>query len=474
MESKYIEDDPSLAAGVYSHPLTYSFDESLPGPDKFRYSFDQGGLKCSELPAKNSQICIVSPTEMTALQHEQPCFAYIDNGCWVDNADGKGKKRRDFALVCGPHIYLCEYAVIPTMTKSKIPAVDAFFSHMKTAFGGIRVLSYLRAMDTLPKSTSDTDLYLLLGDLHLPPVSWFYDKETASNWEVVYDYDGPKWLENIPQFTISSIFRSYYEISSYHRQNGTVPNPIQPLGNPDIFGKAEASLVAFLDRISSMPNDIKDKFHFVQSGDMFELWLGREYQYLPGPENKPVLKSSDSAKTIAGWCLEVMIQNIGVFEAFKRLETSGLKEVRYLSGNHDTYLQETSITQQLGIPNRDLAYAGLNGDIHIEHGHRFDDANYDNVSGSSPIGGPLLANAAYALPQVRSLEDPLRSAFGIAHTSNERDFYLLGASLIFLSQKYDHKAPPFAIFTMGHTHAPLLCRFKLKAELHLYSREYTQ
>jgi|ERR1035437_6695252 UDP-2,3-diacylglucosamine pyrophosphatase LpxH len=461
---QFIEDDKQFAASEYPHRLTYMFDESLPGKGGFRYSFDAGGLKCSELPAKQTQTCIVSPTKMSVLQHETPAFVYLDNGCWVDNADGNGAKRRDFALVCGPHVYLCEYGTNSTPNSSKVEAVNSFFSQLKKNGHGIQVLQYLHAFDTVPSTVGDPNLYLFLGDLHLPPVSWFYSDIALGVFSEVRN--PPSWLANTPVFKHqnNARMRNYYSISECAREHNSVPKPLGT--NADIYGNAEVDLVAFIDGIISLPAAIKSQIHFIQTGDLFELWLGRSYQYKPSVHGEPVFESDNSPNLIADWCLEVMIQNARLFEALHRLERCGLREVKYLWGNHDAYLKEKVITRLLDIPDRDPIYIGLNNDLHAEHGHRFDCQNHDNTA--YWFEGPMGAELAYSLPVLRSAEKPYRTISSLLSRSNERDLYLEGASLIFLAEKYDLKKPPFAIFAMGHTHDRKLFKFKIKAEYSAY------
>jgi UDP-2,3-diacylglucosamine pyrophosphatase LpxH len=462
----FVEETASIFAPRYEKVLTYFFDDSLPGNGAFRYSFDAGSLKCSQRPAQQSQVCLVSPAEMSALGHETPAYVYADNGCWSDNADGKGAKRRDFVLVCGPHVYLCEYSSNPTDLKSKVASVETFFSHFKSLGRGIKVLGYQRAIDTLPQSTTDPNLYLFLGDLHLPPVSWFYNRMTLAVFNGTRT--PPAWLTALPAFQRQpdSLMRNYFSISEVARENGSVPQAQGPTGgNPDIYGKTETDLVNFIDGLASLPPAIKGVFHFIQTGDMFELWLGRDYQYQEGRYD-PHLISPQSPNIIADWCLEIMIQNIRLFEALRRLENSGLREVKYLWGNHDAYMKEKSVTRQLGIPDRDPSYRGLSGDLFADHGHKFDDSNHDNTA--YWFKGPWGADMAFAVPVFRQLEKPVRVLTSLGSSNSERDFYLQGTSLMFLAEKYDRKIPPFAIYVMGHTHDRKLFRFNIKAEYHLY------
>ncbi len=103
----FIEDHLKKRADDYGESLPYTYDPSLKKDDGgFRFVFDGRVLRCSS---------------------EHPSFIYVDAGCWVDNADGKGKKCRDFALVSGPHVYLCEFNHSKSAPRSRVDSVHKFF-----------------------------------------------------------------------------------------------------------------------------------------------------------------------------------------------------------------------------------------------------------------------------------------------------------------------------------------------------------
>jgi hypothetical protein len=154
-----------------------------------------------------------------------------------------------------------------------------------------------------------------------------------------------------------------------------------------------------------------------------------------------------------------------VFEAFRRLQNAGLREVKFLWGNHDAYLKGGQVPSLVGLPARDETYTGLSKDLFGEHGHRFDRSNFDNTSSSS---GPYGAKWAYRMPVVRKAEPLVRTLTGIGHPSDPRDSHVLGATLIYLHERYDLRSGPFAIYVMGHTHDHKLFRYEVKAEFHLY------
>jgi hypothetical protein len=460
-----IEDDGSVAAPVYERPLRYVFDDSLPSNgSKFRYVFEEGGLRCSEAAERGQQICLISPTEMTAIGRERPSFIYADDGCWVDNADGNGTPRRDVVIVCGPHVYLCEVTRLQVAAQSKVPSVQQLFRALAASGCALRVLGYVCAKDTHSQTPQDPNIYLFLGDLHLPPVSWFYTLETLAVFSVTRT--PPAWFSALPAMRRqrNNLMQNYYSISQVSREHDSVPTGQGPIGNPDIFQHAGNDLVRFLDALCGLPSNLKSILHFIQTGDMFELWLGRDYQYRPGYHD-PTWLDHESPNRAADWALEVIIQNMPVIEAFRRLSAASLREVKFLWGNHDAYLKAPEVTSQLGLPSRDPSYLGLNEDLFAEHGHRFDRSNHDNTSAWS---GPAGANAAFNIPILRAAEPMARVLTGIGHPSEQRDCHVLGATLIYLYERYDLHQGPFAIYMMGHTHDRKLFRYNVRADFHLY------
>jgi hypothetical protein len=47
---------------------------------------------------------------------------------------------------------------------------------------------------------------------------------------------------------------------------------------------------------------------------------------------------------------------------------------------------------------------------------------------------------------------------------SEEDGYLLGATLLYLLDRFHERRRPFAVYTIGHTHRPNLIRFDVRAE----------
>jgi hypothetical protein len=143
---EYVEESNALLAKGYARPLKYTTDKSLADPRwPFRYVYDQGALRCSEAAVHKDRTCYVARGTEVTLAKESPSFVYLDVGCWADDADGKGTKRRDFGLVCGQHVYLCEFVGRPEVPSSRVPSVRDFFEGLAIQGCGVRVISYARA-----------------------------------------------------------------------------------------------------------------------------------------------------------------------------------------------------------------------------------------------------------------------------------------------------------------------------------------
>jgi hypothetical protein len=276
----------------------------------------------------------------------------------------------------------------------------------------------------------------------------------------------PEWLAQTPVMLRQKdyLMMDYYRQAAYARGNSQVPIANSPIyGHPDIFQCAGNDLVQFLNALATLDESMKRRLHFVHAGDMFELWVGRDYQLIPGDDGSPRWKNQDSPERVADWALEVMAQNTPVFSALRRLEAAGLAGTKYLGGNHDGYLMKEEMASQLRLPVRDPVYRGLNGDLTVEHGHRFDGSNFDNVNGQEITSGPGVTELLHLFPFLRKYESAM-SARKMLTDPSSRDGYLLGATLLYLFERFQAGRKPFSIYAMGHTHEALLARFDVRAD----------
>jgi hypothetical protein len=451
-----VEEDGSLRAPEYERPLRFTYDNRLDRGGGFRYVYEQGEIHCSRLGLYSGE-CRMAPGDLNAIARRDMKFVYLDAGRW-------GAHEYSFGLVSGRDCYLCEYVPGESFSDDAVPqcrntSVNDLFTQLWALNCGVRVINYAQAPDVSPETENDRRVYLLLPDYHLPPISWFYPdlagKLRASD---VYN-EPPEWFCNSGPY---GRHRYYYQ-RLYGRRRVDERNGRELYHESDIFLPAGSHLVRFLGALARLSSGVKGRLHVINLGDMFELWLNREYQFVGGEEGGPVFRGG-GADNAADWTAEVMLANMGVIETHRALETASLAEVSYLWGNHDAYLMHPDVTSQVGLPPRSASYTGLNGDLHIEHGHRFDSKNHDKIKSSD---GPWFANLTYHHPRIRDWEKYGRSAVSLVTGSPEvRDSFLLGASLLYLHHKLRRHEKPFSVFCMGHTHSRFMRVYNITA---LYS-----
>jgi hypothetical protein len=461
----YVELDPDLRAPHYRRPLRFTFDRSLEDSRGFRYVYEQGALRCSQKISAYSSVCKMAPHEMNAIYSGSLSFVYLDAGRWGDG-------NQEFGLVSGADVYLCEYVPGESWDDAHVPqccnaSVHLLLQMLWALNCGVRVVSYAQATNLAPRSVEDNHVYILFPDCHLPPISWYFPSGAVNVMPWSLYRDPPDWFCATEPFNRNkNFYRGLYGLKmssdDFHRQRGTTISPHQS----DIFGSAGAHLIRFLNALTRLPTGLASKTHFISMGDTFELWLNRDYQFVPGGDGIHPRFIAGGEDRATEYIAEVMLWNMEVIEAFRTLEKSDLAEVKFLWGNHEAYLMSSSVVSKVSLSPRASSYRGLNGDLVAEHGHRFDASNHDNIKSSD---GPFFANLAYWFPSVREAEPIARDAKSLfTGAPKERDCYLLGASLVYLYQKFKQKQKPFSIFCMGHTHSKHLCTFDITGQYSIW------
>jgi UDP-2,3-diacylglucosamine pyrophosphatase LpxH len=450
-----VEDDLSLRAPNYERPIRFTYDRNLDGGGAFRYAYKNGAVDCSRI-TQYAQMCRMAPEEMNALGRRRLPFVYMDVGRW-------GGTEYSFGLVAGPDVYLCEYVPPERATgprpQTRNASVGELFDELAAQQCGVRVINYAHAENVTKPTITDSHLYLLLPDYHLPPVSWFHPRTTVSALAPSAYRDPPAWFQTTRPYTRNAnLYRGLWGLRSAPRSGPPASHPA------DIFGQAGVHLSTFLGALTTMAAATRSKLHVIAMGDMFELWLDRSYQFDTDGVN-PRFRPG-GADNAADWTAEVVLANMAVVEAHQALSSAGLAEVKFLWGNHDAYLMDAGVCAQLSMPPRSANYLGLNGDLWVEHGHRFDSSNHDAIKSSD---GPFFANAAFYFPSIRKAEPLGRDVVTLMTGSpTERDAYFLGASLLYLNQMFDQGIKPFSVFCMGHTHARHMRTFNITAQYSLY------
>jgi hypothetical protein len=449
-----VEDDAGLKAPLYKRPLNYTYDRSLNGGGGWRFVFEQGSIRCSKPLSPYADVCRIAPNELNSLGSPDLTFVYLDAGRW-------GGTEYSFGLGAGNDVYLCEYVPGEDWSDDQVPQcrnpqISNLIAQLWALNCGVRVLQYAHA--SAPTHGDSTDIHILIPDFHMPPVSWYFTREAATVFDPAYYRAPPDWFCQTPAYRRNhNLYNAWYGMKTI-RTGG-------PVNDADIFGNAGKHLVRFLNALCRTSDSIRNKLHVVNMGDMTELWLNRAYQFVPGKDLQPDFIPG-GVDNVADWVSEVVLWNMEVIEAQRALDQAGFSSVTYLWGNHDAYLMSPDVCSQVSFHRREGSFIGSGGKLHVEHGHRFDSSNFDNIKSSD---GPFFANAAYYFPAIRKAEPLGRGAVSlVSGAPEERDCYLIGASLLFLQQKFVETKSPFRVFCMGHTHSRMLRTFNISGQYSLW------
>ena len=341
-------------------------------------------------------------------------FLYMDVGCWLHN-------KQTFGLICGQDAAVCSF-------RDPDP-------RGKTASGGGKSLldQFLQLPDVKfvfrekirSPQPSDQRLYLILPDMHVPDTP-------------------PKSLKPAHKLSKRDLFNS----------RDSIPAMIDFLALVRGFGHAS-------------------QITLVQLGDMYELWAGRECEFMPASPDKPgiTMKKPSSAEEVGEWIGETHQRWPKLFQAFDQCRDTGI-EMLFLHGNHDNYLDPLANYKPdpKGSPNVVVAanvaaaanaYIQANptqsgpsstvysrqieidkDGIFIEHGQRCDPYNRDGAMAG--FNNANLAADLFFLPFLKELG------------STERAMYVVGASAMWCVKTRD-----FGVYVMGHTHEANLTKVEV-------------
>jgi hypothetical protein len=115
----------------------------------------------------------------------------------------------------------------------------------------------------------------------------------------------------------------------------------------------------------------------------------------------------------------------------------------WLCGNHDNYLRNTTLCEEVGIPTRSMNL--YEHQILFEHGHEGDVYNRDGAA------------SGHAITQGGAFVWSLRWATALAEQSQRNGFVL------YATRKFIRERNPMKIFVMAHTHIPYLAVVRLAA-----------
>lgn len=408
-------------------------------------------------------------------------FVYLDCGRWGGPMSVGGPGQRCFGVVWGPWAALCEFhrndsyatdqhLIIDQSTGR--PVVGSPINELLVQLrgsGGASVKLVKALWSSTPNSgnqqwTPDWNtIYVVLPDLHLP-VSILTGSATGSDGKAMgrLEYSDP-YDATIPPPPYETIGRSVHVTPD---DEGMVTDPMgagHMLGDTarqwfaryragDIFGvpgsAAAADMVEFARRLSAAAH--RSRIHFVQVGDMYDLWIGLIAFF--DERSTDTVSLGDRNGIRAGnfidlWCArtndlfdKTVLPGAGApLGMISSLVNLPVKEKSWLWGNHDNYL---AVHTPAGLPQR-IKEVRRNG-VYIEHGQRADPDNHDGT-----LSGQGKTNSVFKIPSLRAL-DPTR-----------RGYFTSGAAASYV------RKPDFAVYVMGHTHMPYLTRVQINVQRHV-------
>lgn len=406
----------------------------------------------------------------------EPVFVLMDCGRWGGKMPVGGPSQRYFGVVWGPWAALCEYVpdgscaneqnLISDQGTGKPVAghaINELLVQLRGS-GGASIRLVKAEWSPAPNpgeknwKTDWETLYVVLPDLHLP-VS-VRPTGTAGS-------DGARMgrFEYCDKTRIADPSRPEYFYVTPDNE-GMVTHPVNHsvfLGDAaqtwfkryrdgDIFGLPDSpacrDLVDFCRRLSAAP--LRSRIHFVQVGDMYDLWIGLIAFFDEQKSDRMVLGDRDGVRAgdfVDFWC----DRTNKIFDATPVVDPAApggtrplgmiaaltgvaVREKSFLWGNHDNYL---AVHTPAGIPQR-IREIRKNG-VYIEHGQRPDPSNRDGT-----LSGHGTTNQVFKMPAMRAF-DPTR-----------RGYYTTGSAVAY-AQK-----PDFGVYVMGHTHMPYLSKVRVR------------
>jgi hypothetical protein len=412
-------------------------------------------------------------------------YVYVDVGRW-------GGRNRNFGVIYGDrsesYIAVCQYippppeedegdeevrdpftpiSELPAQTDSPSSVARTVIDFINHCRGDILYAARFDFVDTGGR------LYLALGDLHLPLASRLSRPRRSPLPEIQCRVDtaymqGLDSEAGFVQRAINSGVLSAVVATGADRM--MLDSPVtwyQRYVRNDIFTDASSNAAADdLKNFINLAQSSGTNIHFVQLGDMYELWVGLKCLFAgtdPGDRQvnlrslpcsmrsncylQRISSLSQGGCTVTSGYQEAVRQWVSKVHQTTRVDGQSLAEwlhrdrfpaQSWLYGNHDNYLR--TLSGQLGIPTRTLILHESGSQIQFEHGHEADEYNRDGaVSGHAITQG-----AAFVWDQrwLDSLLEWLRS---------RRPNFIRYAA-----EKFIRRNDPIKVFVMAHTHIPYL------------------
>lgn len=437
----------------------------------------------------------LDPDVHSSLAMAPHSFTMLDVGRWGGPAPMSSTAQRDFGIAWMRYIALCSFVQQDPQYDTdqhllldgagvphQIP-VNQVIRQLRGNGYSVRLNKWLISRGSIngKRWTDDGRVYVILPDLHLPvatkkPLALPPASQPASHvmrgmadpspldftkdkYELLQS-DGPhlerhqyrnatEWFDNQGKLTGRSAPDDEGMIAY---QNGA-----RALGaaadrwfdryiGGDIFGPqtnpAARDLEVFLDRVISIKLDSAWPLHFVQVGDMYDLWIGLECYFEDIPVDKigwrvpdsdivltpPSATATNARAFVDAWVKRTEACFPTLIPKFNRMGATPGFNSWWLWGNHDCYLAAHTPP---GIPKRTREIR--TGGVYIEHGQRADPDNRDGAR-----SGHTTTNKVFRNPPIR-IADP-----------NRRHYYTSAAAIAYAV------APNFGTYVMGHTHSAFL------------------
>lgn len=412
-------------------------------------------------------------------------YVYLDVGFWG------GAAKRTFGLVCGPHVWLCNYgqrggAPDPT----DLPSSELY--NFQREIGNFRVIQHA----TVAHDNSDAverRIYMILPDMHMWPNpellrnrrKEFFDAKELENLndgiksgKLIRNKDG---LLDMPAKEGESFQDHADRMATWPEGRAAMKenafSDIRKMSEEEqnhAFGSvAGADLVELLSALERARHNADAPYDvtLIHVGDLLEMWS----PYHTWVGSKPFvyeierLKLSDTANERVPKWIDMIYNYVHNKPALQALQNARCQQIY---GNHDVYLGfDTWKRTNIGTMDRLRASRGFFSEnlLWIEHGHRFDPSNRDGnwawIDLSSPPG-PLANTAANYYPEFRdwadreSKDDPAKNLYE-KNVPYATIWYLL-AHYAIVDKSIGLRLPPkFRIFCQGHTHVPVLLKVKV-------------
>jgi hypothetical protein len=382
--------------------------------------------------AKDAHVAPTHAIDNNTLSPAPLIFTYLDCGRWGGDPP---KAQRNFGVVWGRWAMLCDFVpsggAVSAATKKGDTPLDAVIEALSGSRSSVKVMNKIWSASHVEPTWDHAHVFL--PDLHLPIVR---------NYPRYQDYlGGPDGGGRDYESDGPTMGRYEYVGEDSRAADGTNaytgklgPSALQWFRQylrGDIFQNAGDDLVLFLKLLKNYKHTVP--MHFIQLGDMYDLWIGLD-RFFDGDGNGQVVLSKSNgndaaARNFVSYWVDRTNKNFPeLLETLGGLKGECIRSTSWLYGNHDNYLSEC--TPPGGSAR--LQYIRSSG-LFVEHGHRGDPQNADGAR-----MGYWVTNQVFQYPFLRELDPDRRQKF------------------VDTAAESFAKRPDFCVYVMGHTHSPCI------------------